>query len=84
MRSHLNIDEVASRTGHTPGTIRKLRGNGYVARHGAHPLYSLGFKAGMGGGSRLLWLESDVDDFLAQRREAAMLGSAGSRSSGAA
>ena len=42
----LDINEVAVRTGHSPGTIRKLLVNGYVARHGVHPLYSLGFKAG--------------------------------------
>lgn len=59
------------RTGHSPGTIRKLLVNGYVARHGVHPLYSLGFKAGAGDGSRLLWMRSDVEGFLLDLRQAA-------------
>ncbi|MDQ1201096.1 AlpA family transcriptional regulator [Rhodococcus sp. SORGH_AS_0303] len=71
MDNLINIEDVATRTGLSVGRIRNLRTNAEIAKNGHHPLFSLGFKVGFGVNSRLLWRESDVDDFLEARRGAA-------------
>lgn len=68
----IGIDEVGARVGLSPNRIRRLRTNAMIAKYGHHPLFSLGFKTGAGASARLQWRESDVDEFLAERRDDAM------------
>ncbi|KIQ15353.1 helix-turn-helix transcriptional regulator [Rhodococcus sp. MEB064] len=71
MTNLLDIQQVAERTGLSAGRIRTLRTNAEIAKHGHHPLFSLGFKVGTGVNSRLRWRECDVDEFLGRLQAAA-------------
>jgi predicted DNA-binding transcriptional regulator AlpA len=58
----LNIRQVSARTGHSPDRIRHLRVQG-------HELYDKAWKNGAAANAPLQWDETDVDHWVAVRKQ---------------